>query len=297
MSAAVDEKTPILESQVQDSHNCGRCERDIRPRVKRVILGKIVLFVGCWFLIGWLFHTGWLGRRFHKVIDITEGREERIDAGFQSLRGEFNLYDLLSINSTSGSLKLRVHPQPADEQNPVPAELLISSLAGQISLDFPAINAPDRDYRVSIDSHHASIDGQILHGRMTSITSKTGSIAVALAPFAADDYASTIRTSSHTGAHTVSVLSPVERGVPIKRMSSVHNVHTGSMILHYPKEWEGTIEGDTKVGSLNLYGDDLQIIRQDSGNLVGRYVLAKKGSGNSTLNFHMSVGSVNIYFD
>jgi len=297
MATIADEKTPFLESQVQDNIQYRRHNRDARHGVGRFIIKRVIAFVIFLFIFRWLLHAGWLGRRFNKFTDISEGRERRIDTGFQPLNGEFDLYDLLSINSTAGSLILSINPQPADEQNPVPAELLISSLAGQISIDFPAINAPNRDYRVSIDSHHGSIDGNILHGRMTSISSKTASIAVELTPYAADDYTSTIRTSCKTGAHKVSVLSPTESGVPIKEMSSMHSTSTGSLVLHYPKEWEGTIEGDTKVGSLNLHGGDLEIICQESRNTVGRYVLAKKGNGNSTLNFHVGIGSVNVYFD
>jgi len=296
MATIADEKTPFLESQAQDNIEHRGNGRDARHRVGRFMIKKVIAFVIFCFIFRWLLHAGWRWRRSNKFTDISEGRERRIDAGFQHVKGEFDLYDLLSINSTAGSLILSINPQPADEQNPVPAELLISSLAGQVSVDFPAINVPNRDYHVSIDSHHGSIDGHILHGRITSISSKTASIAVELTPYAAGDYTSTIRTSCKTGAHKVSVLSPAEPGVPIKEMSSIHSTSTGSLVLHYPKEWEGTIEGDTKVGSLNLYGD-LEIVRQEPRNTVGRYVLAKKGNGNSTLNFNVDVGSVNVYFD
>jgi hypothetical protein len=296
MATTVDEKTPILETQVQGNLEDRRQDRDTRHWVRRTIFRKVIAFVGCWFILGWLFHAGWLGRGSNKFTDVSDGRKRWINAGFQSLQGEFDLYDLLSINSTAGSLKLLINPKPADEQNPVPAQLLISSLAGQVSVDFPAIDAPNRDYRVSIDSHHGSINGHILHGRMTSITSKTASIVVELTPYSADDYASTIHTSSKIGEHKVSVLSPAEPGASIKEMSSMHSTGTGSLVLHYPKEWEGTIEGDTKVGSLNLHGD-LEIIRQESSHTVGRYILAKKGKGNSTLNFHVGIGSVDVYFD
>jgi hypothetical protein len=241
----------------------------------------------------WLFNCGWRGPYVFKEANQWDLRKRRIDTGSQSLDAEFDLLDLLSIRSTSGSLNVGIHPQPANEKNPVPAEVLVSSWSGSLSVNFPPFNVPEREYHVSIDSRSGSIAGTILHGRKTSITSRSSMINVQLAPYGTGDYSSTLSTTSYSGSQDITILNPVmSPGTSINKMSSVHSAHSGSMTLRYPREWEGTIEGHTRSGSMNLYGRDLDVIRR-----VGHYVLAKKGNGSSTLNFHTNSGSVDVYFD
>jgi len=181
---------------------------------------------------------------------------------------------------------------------PTNPELVIESQSGSVNINLPAFDAPERDYRVSINSSSGLVGGHILHGGMTSIFSNSGRIEVQITPYAADAYASTIRTSTMSSVQNISMLSPAnELGVSIKNMSSFHTSTSGSLTLHYPKEWEGTIEGHTESGSLQLHGGNLDIIRQNSTNKVGHYVLAKKGKGNSTLSFQTGSGSVDIYFE
>lgn len=292
MASIVDEKAALREADVQEVPEANGHVRHRSHKFRKAI----VLF-GLTLLLLWTLHSRCHRPSLQQGIYDGESRRRRIDTGSQALNGDFDLLDLLSIRSHSGSINIEVHPQPADEENPVPAELLINSHSGQVSVDFPAFNAPERDYHVSIDSRHGSIDGHILHGRMTSIVSASASIHAQIAPFAADSYASTLRTASQSGGQDISMLSPSrDLGVPIKRMSSIHSTNSGSLVLRYPKEWQGTIEGHTRSGSLQLHGD-LDIIQRSAFHNVGHYVLARKGSGNSTLTFRTGSGSVDIYFD
>ena len=233
-----------------------------------------------------------------RIIDSDEPRQQHIDVGADALVGDFDLFDVLAIRSTTGTIDIGVHPQLADKENPAPAELLIDSSAGHVSVNFSAVNAPERDYRVSIDTRAGAVDGNILHGRTTSISTVSGRIQMRITPYASDDYASTLRTSSVAGEQQISLLSPEKwPHVPIKHMSSHHTNVAGALILRYPKEWEGTIEGYTRFGNMEVCGEDLHFIRRGVDSRKGQYVLAKKGEGNSTLNFHNDVGHVDLRFD
>jgi len=226
-----------------------------------------------------------------------DSRKRQIDTGTQALDAEFDLLDLLYIRSSSGSVNVGIHPQPAHKANLVPAELLINSHSGSISVNFVAFNAPERDYHVSIDSHSGSIDGTILHGHKTSIASTTARIDIQFTPYWAGDCSSTLSTTTSSGSQDIALQSPAKnRGSSIKEMSSIHSTTSGSMVLRYPAEWEGTIEGRTQSGGLQLHGGDLDIIRRSSFKSLGHYVLARKGNGNGTLNFYTGSGSVDIYF-
>ena len=287
MTVAPDEKTLLLEYQLQKDS-----ELQLPRRESPHWLWKTINFFRS------LFCTSCRRVDMPEVMDPAQSRKQRVDTGAQSLGGEFELLDLLSIQSTSGSIGINIHPQPADKQNPVPAELMINSNSGTINVNFAAFDAPERDYRVSVSSRSGSVGGYILHGRNTSISSNSGSIDVQITPYAAKAYESSLRTSTMSSTQEISVLSPEnEPGVSIKGMSSSHNSNSGSLTLYYPKEWEGTIEGHTGSGNIQLHGGNLDIIRQNSISKAGHYVLAKKGKGNSTLSFQTGSGSVDIYFE
>lgn len=293
MATVLDEKTPFWETVPQEPFELQVQRKEWRPRFR-----KVIAFLGITLFALWLIRRGCRDPEPIKVYDDPNPRQRRIYTGIQPLDGEFDLLDLLFIHSTAGSINVGIRPQPADKNNPVPAELIIKSHAGKVSVDFPAFNAPERDYRVSIDSNNGPVDGDILHGRHTSVATTSGHIKMQLTPYAADVYASTLRTSSGAGSQDISLLGAVNQpGVPINNMSSAHNTSIGSLVLRYPREWEGTIEGHTRLGSLQLHGGDLDIIHRRCVNKVGRCVLAKKGNGSSTLNFHTGIGSVDIYFD
>lgn len=295
MTLRLDDKAPLKEGEIEETPQADtrKCERRHKFRKAIMFLGLTLLLLALW-----PFRIGCHSQSVQKVMDDWGSRKRRIDTGSQAIAGDFDLYDLLSIRSYSGSISIGVHPQPADEENPVPAELLINSYSGKVSVDFPAFSAPERDYRISIDSKHGAVGGNVLHGHMTSVVSQSARIEMQFTPYATGDYSSTLRTASQSGAQHITVTSPVKDiGKAITHMSSVHSTMSASLGLWYPREWEGTIEGHTGSGSLNLHGGNLDIIRRGSYHNSGHYILAKKGNGNSTLTFHTGSGSADIYFD
>lgn len=276
------EDLPVYESDAEAGANA-------RPRQKTHKLKKtflLALVVGTTFLLG-LFECGFRGPSIiEAVTDRMDFRKRRISTGSQSLSAEFDLLDLLSIHSTSGSLNIGIRPRPADKENPVPAEVSIVSQSGSINVDFPTFSIPEREYHVSISSQSGGISGSILHGRRTSLETRSGSINVRL-QLAAEE--SDLRTENGSGSQDITILNT---GKAIKAMSSTHSATSGSLNLRYPREWEGTIEGHTQSGSSGFFGGGVDVIRRSK-----NYVLAKKGDGNSTLRFRTGSGSVNVYFD
>jgi hypothetical protein len=297
MSGIINEKDPL-----QNSPSLGHPAPD-HSLDKRRLLSKIFTLFALTGLILWLFRTDCEELRLPKVMSVSDAsmgvsdaRKQYVDTGSQSLRGQFGLLDLLSIDSSSGSISVSIQPQPADKDSPAPAELLIHTQSGQVNVDYPALNAPKRDYRLSIETASGKIAGHVIHGESTSISSSSARIVLQVSPYAAGDYASSLRTSTTSGSQQISLLSPAtEPGVAIKHMSSSHSSESGTLTLRYPQEWEGTIEGSTGSGSINLHGGNLNIIHREPGN-SGHSVLAKKGNGNSTLGFHTASGNVDIYF-
>jgi len=296
MGSTIDEKTP---TQEQPAHKWREAATvaDIHKRQRIQCLGKGFALIGIAALLLLIFNRGWGESNSLQAMNHREVRKRRIDTGSQGLDADFDLFDLLSIRSSSGSINIGVYPQPAGE-NPEPAELLINSHSGSISVKFATFNMPERNYHVSINSHSGSIGGTILHGQSTSIESKSARIDMQLAPYGTADCSSTLSTTTFSGGQDITLLSPeMDRGASIKEMSSIHSTTSGSLVLRYPKEWEGTVEGHTQSGGLQLHGGDLDIIHRHSLPSAGHSVLAKKGKGNGTLKFHTGSGSVDIYFD
>jgi DUF4097 and DUF4098 domain-containing protein YvlB len=221
-------------------------------------------------------------------------RKQSVDAGAKGVDDKFDLLDLLAIHATSGRIRAAINPQLADERDPVPAELKILSQSGQILVDFPFFNLPKRDYQVSIDSQSGLVKGHLVHGQKTSVTSGSGGIDLQVTPFDPNT-SSSLQTESRSGEQRISLLSPANLGT-IKDMSSSHRSTSGALALRYPKEWEGTIEGNTKSGKIQVHGSDVVVVRQDSDKLH-HYLLAKKGDGKSKLDFKTGSGRVDIYFE
>ncbi|CAJ2501670.1 Uu.00g045230.m01.CDS01 [Anthostomella pinea] len=227
--------------------------------------------------------------------ELSDSRRRWIDVGSQSYTAQLDLYDLLSIRSWSGSLNIGVTPQAADKEHPAPAEMMIESHSGSLDINMAAFEVPKRDYFVSIDSHSGSVGGHLIHGRKTAVVAHSASISLRFTLSGASEHASSLSTATQSGQSTVTVLNPVHSAgasSSIKQLSSNHTTKSGSLVLRYPSDWEGTIEGRTHSGGLQLQGRGIEIIRREP-----HYVLAKKGTGDSNLNFETWSGSASVYFD
>jgi hypothetical protein len=221
-------------------------------------------------------------------------RRNYIETGGGSVSGVYGLYDLLSIRSQSGSISIDVNPKEVDQEDPKPAVLVVNSHSGSVDVRVSELNVPKREYHTTVTSQGGSINGKYIHGPLTNIESKSGSIDVDIVPYSADDYESTLVMRSQSGSQTVNLLSPYfDPGTPMSRLKSVHVVNSGRLQLNYPEEWEGQLSGQTKSGSLQLRGSGLVDIGKGSTG-GSKWVVAKKGDGASSLKFGSQSGSADV---
>jgi uncharacterized protein involved in type VI secretion and phage assembly len=95
-----------------------------------------------------------------------------------------------------------------------------------------------------------------------------------------------------SGASSIELLRPYnEHENALKRISSSHSARSGQLQLRYPDEWQGSIFGEARSGSLSLRGRDVRMIDQSTG-AGKKYVHAQKGHGESTLKFDIESGGV-----
>ena len=67
-----------------------------------------------------------------------------------------------------------------------------------------------------------------------------------------------------------------------------HKYVSGSLNLAYPAEWEGTLEGETSSGSINVNWPGMQVVQGS------RSVKGVVGDGEGVINFVGKSGSANI---
>lgn len=216
-------------------------------------------------------------------------RKQYISTNSHPLTGTYPLLDLLRVTSQSGRINITIGPQPSDPAVPAPAELRISSLSGSIGVNVPFFNVPEREYITAIDSTSGAIDARIIHGVTTRVESLSGSLSLRLVMVGKG--ASSLSTSCKSGRTEVS-LAAGSSEVVIEDMKSEHRTLSGIMVLRYPKEWEGTIEGRSTGGSMNLHGPGVTIVRQSP-----HEVVARKGDGGSRMEVKTMSGSVDVYFE
>lgn len=215
-----------------------------------------------------------------------------------AITGHFNLLDLLSLNSLSGSITASVQPGEADSSNPEPAVLSVSTASGSVRVTYPpgsgAFTLPAREYRTSVSTMSGSIKGTYLLGAATSLTSTSGTIEADLLPYDSQSESSSLRTSSSSGAAHINVLESYRNGG--KAFKGLHSVHesagSGSIKLWYPGDWEGKIAAATGSGSVTVKGQGV-VVDEASGYV--KHVAAHKGEkGGSSIEARTGSASIDV---
>lgn len=220
-------------------------------------------------------------------------RETRVETISGSITGHFALRDLLSIKTQSGSVTVSVDPKPSDKAAPAPAEFIAASTSGSLNVHFPLdSDIPEREYRSRVESQSGSVRGSYLLGLLASFKTTAGSITATILPYAADMFASTLRTDTSVGRTEIEVLSPYKNpGRIIDRLHSMHTSISASLELKYPDEWEGVVEAATVSSSINLKGKDLHKLEQQEAPWA-KHQVAKKGHGSSKMDLKSTSGSI-----
>ncbi len=222
-----------------------------------------------------------------------------------SVTGSYPLYDLLSIDTASGSVQIDVDPREAAKNNPAPAEFIVNAASASVQAHYPiyrpVADIPDRDYRVSIRTMSGSIRGTYLHGSTSSFDAISGSIVATLAPYGPVSRKTNIHTSCQSSSTHLTVCpSLTEPDAPMRNLHSLHEYSSGSLRLHFPAMWEGAIEGRTMSGSINVHWEGVRIIRQGrEGFGPWKYLLARKGDeqAQGRIEFRGMSGSMDLEGD
>ena len=243
------------------------------------------------------------GSNQHPKLPFTKSRETIIDVSSDSIRGTYELYDLLSIHTQSGSIDISVNLHNASASAPKPAILRLSSASGSIRVRAGSIGSsffdkiPQREYQTQVQSQSGSLHITAIHGTHTSLKTQSGGIMASLYPHCSNSTFSAISTSSASGHADITVHPFMnDPSAPLRNMNAEYSYGSGSMNIRYPSTWEGTIQGRTSSGSITVDWEGLKIVKNHIG-AGQREIEAYKGDGKGTLKFRGRSGSMHLLGD
>jgi len=166
---------------------------------------------------------------------------------------------------------------------------------------------PARPYEIEIRTQTGSISARVIFSTHARIESTAGSITAALTPVVYAGSASnkdiSIYTRTIAGSQHVQITEPHIIKSPndclyqeafMRSPTSSHNAVTGSMHIIYPRSWAGRVRGSTLVGSVQLQGDGLQVIRDRSDSHVTGIKKPDEDGGRGPNKWWGSRGDMNV---
>ncbi|KAI1152997.1 hypothetical protein F4825DRAFT_285404 [Nemania diffusa] len=238
--------------------------------------------------------------------------EVRTTAG--RIDGNWPLYDMLGLHTTSGSVAVSITPQAALATAPKPAVLSLSTISGAVSatepIHAPGEEIPPRAYLVDVRSTSGTVSGALAFGAALTAHATASSLGLDLLPVVVDVDALTpespaqLETITTSGAIAVRVLEPVfydgqgkvlagAKAKVLDCLEATHKSTSGSIGLRYPQSWEGTLYAHTTSGQLVAKGKDLKILKY-TGGWPGSKMEARKGAEGkkSTIEVNALLGSM-----
>ncbi|KAI0884816.1 uncharacterized protein GGS22DRAFT_164422 [Annulohypoxylon maeteangense] len=208
--------------------------------------------------------------------------------------GNWPLYDMLGLHTTSGNIGVSITPHEENAEDPRSAVLSLSSVSGSVRAAEPVHtpeNFPLRDYLVDVKSTSGGIHGAFAFGAGIEIKSTASDIGLNLLPVMHENRVSPtlpaqLETATTSGITAVRVLEPLwfgDNGTavasrPFNCLKALHKSTSGDIGLMYPGAWEGNLYAETTAGRLNVSGKDVRIIRSSRG-WPGSKLEAQKGPG------------------
>lgn len=221
-------------------------------------------------------------------------RQTYLETTSGSISGKYALSDLLVIDTRTGSVNIDVAPEKAATGMATSAIFRANSQSGSMRVDFERKHIPERDYQTFINTTVGSIDGTLIHGSKTQLSSVAGSVMADILPYKSGAFASTVETRTHSGQMNVTIRAPYKaKGVPMTGLVSTHKSVSGGLGLKYPGEWQGHVDGTSLSGELHLQGKELELLSKNA-EPGKNHVEAKKGGGGSTLIFDTVSGGCDI---
>ncbi|KIW73206.1 hypothetical protein, variant [Phialophora macrospora] len=261
--------------------------RDGKHRARR--FKKIIFFLLALLACLWLLIPG-LCKSLKNTPWPEEKREHREHETFRSITGTYQLYDLLDLSTTSGSISVTIEVQPGDK----PAVLRLASTAGSINVRMTSGGglfkkrvvseaARARVLQTEISASAGSVSGNIVHGNGGSALISTNAGSISLDVYAVGvsemDALSSLSTVSNHGSQHVRVYSDIANTEPIRALQASHKVRgSGSITIEYPTEWEGMVHMTSfGSGSISANGRGL-IVRKESSHELYGYKGPKEGT-------------------
>jgi len=211
-------------------------------------------------------------------------REHREHETSHSISGTYQLYDVLDLSTTSGSISVTVEVQPGEK----PAVLRLSSASGSVRVQMVSGGglfkskprtisdaAQTRVLMTDISTQSGSVSGDVVHGNggKTSISTQSGSVHVSIYTVGVteDDPTSILSISTTHGSQNVNVLAPLASTEAVRAIEGTHTVRgSGSMNIRYPTEWEGVVHVKAHgMGSVSADGRGLVVQKEGRGELYG----------------------------
>ncbi|KAI8963022.1 hypothetical protein F5Y11DRAFT_168269 [Daldinia sp. FL1419] len=224
--------------------------------------------------------------------------------------GNWPLYDLLGLHTTSGNITVSITPQEELKADPKTAMLYLSTISGTIYVVEPIQQSeqiPLRDYFVNIKSTSGDISGAFVFGSCFGVESTSSDVTLDLLPMVnagrvSPNQPTQLETTTTSGATYIRMMEPIwygNRGLvsnnrPFDCLQAVHMSTNGNLGLRYPQSWEGYVLTDTEDGSLRIAGRDVKIVKS-VGTWAGSKLEALKGPARpgSTMHIHAAVGNMN----
>ncbi|MCJ1302251.1 hypothetical protein MMC08_005054 [Hypocenomyce scalaris] len=223
----------------------------------------------------------------------SSSRSTIIERVSDSTKETFQLLDLLSLKSTSGSIDASVYPGPVEENVATqPAEFLAKTISGSISTKFlftPG-QIPLRDYRTDVSSTSGSISGAYVLGSLSSFRTTSGSIKISLLPVGGRPFG--LVTHSTSGRSDIVVL-PGDDIAGMKKMNLQCSSMSGTLKLRCPGDFEGRIKVETVTGKINVSGAGVKI-EKDMHSPGSKVFEAIKGNGDGIISVTTTSGRVDI---
>ncbi|KAI1076500.1 hypothetical protein F5B20DRAFT_555373 [Whalleya microplaca] len=221
--------------------------------------------------------------------------------------GNWPLYDMLGLHTTSGDIKVSITPKEELKSDPKSAVLSLSSISGQVHATEPVHateQIPIRDYLVDIKSTSGGIHGAFAFGAGIELKSVASDIALDLLPVMnlatiSPDQPAQMETVTTSGTTAVRILEPIWFGQagdatarPFNCLQAIHKSTSGDIGLRYPQAWEGDLHAETTSGRLSVKGKDVKILKS-TGGWPGSKLDARKGpGGGSTIQVHALMGTL-----
>ncbi|KAI1759497.1 hypothetical protein GGR53DRAFT_141607 [Hypoxylon sp. FL1150] len=223
--------------------------------------------------------------------------------------GNWPLYDLLGVHTTSGNVDVSVTPKNASATDPRAAVLSVSTISGDVQVVQPVLSPgriPQRDYLVDVKSTSGGIKGALAFGAGIELKTVSSQMALHLLPVVNVDRVSPgtpaqLETMTTSGGTAVRIMEPLWFGAygpaaarALDSLQALHKSTSGNVELQYPQAWEGNLKASTTSGSLSVGGKDVRIIRSVGG-FPGSKLEARKGSSDpgSSIEVRAVMGSLN----